>query len=239
MRYPVNRFKEDWNITAGNSFGQQINANYWHEGTDINDNGGGNSDLGKEIFAISNGEMVYWHGAKHPTTGFGYHNVYKITGPWGTRWVHQAHNLSDLTPAPKSVSENEKIGRVGNSGTTHAHIHFSIFKVDPATLPNGIDTIAKTQQQLNDWWEDPIKFIEKYSQPADTLESLRKQRDDNWNLYQGEVAKLKALQGEFEALKGQFRDYKVSTDLEISNKATIILQLTERIKKIKDSVANG
>lgn len=191
MRYPVNNFKTEWNVSAGNPFGMKTSYGY-HDGVDINDNGGGNSDLGKEIFTIANGELVYWHGAKHPTTGFGYHSVYKITGPWGTRWVHQAHCMADLTPAPAPVAEGQRIARVGNSGTTWAHIHFAVFKVDPATLPNGIDTIAKTQQQLNDWWEDPIAFIEKWMQPVtpnlqQELDKARKERDENWNKYQNEV----------------------------------------------------
>ena len=177
MRYPVNNFKTEWNSTAGYGFGVQTTYGF-HEGVDINDNNGGDSDLGKEIYAIANGELVYYHAAKHPTTGFGYHSVYKIQGPWGTRWVHQAHCLSDLTPAPKAITENERIARVGKSGTTYAHIHFAIFKVDPVTLPFSIDTLAKTQQQLNDWWEDPIAFIERNMAPQIDYKVLYKQTKD-------------------------------------------------------------
>ena len=51
MRYPVNNFKTEWNETAGNPFG--IATSYgFHDGVDLNDNGGGNSDLGKEVYAI-------------------------------------------------------------------------------------------------------------------------------------------------------------------------------------------
>lgn len=187
MRWPVERFKEDWNLTAGLSFGQPTSYGF-HDGWDLNLNGAGDSDLGKEIFAISNGDLVYWHGAKHPTTGFGYHSVYKIQGSFGTRWVHQTHCMPDITPAPKAITENERIARVGKSGLNpndpdqKAHIHFSMFKVDPATLPDGIDTLAKTQQQLNDWWEDPIKFIEKQLQPIDELPQCKIDRDTNWNI---------------------------------------------------------
>ena len=198
MRYPVNNFKTDWNQTAGNGFGAKTTYGF-HDGVDLNDNGGGNSDLGKEIFVIQNGELVYYHAGKHPTTGFGYHSVYKITGSYGTRWVHQAHCMPDMTPAVKAVSENEKIARVGNSGTTYAHIHFAIFKVDPATLRNGIDTIAKTEQELNSWWENPIAFIEKQMTPPvndlqKELDKTRAERDTNWNLYQEEKKKVTDLQ---------------------------------------------
>lgn len=210
MRYPVNNFKTEWNSTAGLGFGA-VTSYGFHEGQDINDNGGGDSDLGKEIFTIANGEMVYWHGAKHPTSGFGYHNVYKIVGPWGTRWVHQAHCMPDLTPAPKAVLENERIARVGKSGTGFAHIHFAIFKVDPATLPNGIDTIASTQKQLNDWWEDPIKFIENQLSPSEPmvtipqkeLDAIRKARDDNYNNWQASLKTIAELKTQLGASSSQ------------------------------------
>lgn len=165
MRYPVNNFATEWNGTAGYGFGAATSYGF-HEGVDINDNLGGNSDLGKPLFAIADGQLVYYHTAKHPTTAFGYHHVYKITGAWGTRWVHEAHCQSDLIATVQDVKEGQQIAKVGNSGTTYAHCHFSIFKVDPATLTSGIDTIAKTQQQLNDWWENPIAFIEKYMNVA-------------------------------------------------------------------------
>lgn len=195
MRYPVSNFKLEWNTTAGHAFGTKTSYGY-HDGIDLNKNGGGDIELGAEIFCIEKGEMVYYHSGKHPTTGFGYHNVYKIVGSWGTRWIHQAHCLPDITIAPKAVLENERIARVGKSGTTYAHIHFSVFKVDPITLPNGIDTIATTEKQLNDWWEDPIKFIEKYMapQPQPDLQVQLSQcnidRDLNWNIASAICAEL-------------------------------------------------
>ena len=230
MRYPVNNFKSEWNVVAGNPFGKATTYGF-HEGVDINDNGGGNSDLGKEIFAIANGELQYWHGGKHPTTGFGYHSVYRIDGSWGTRWVHQAHCMTDLTPAVKAVSENEKIARVGNSGTTYAHIHFSVFKVDPAGLPNGIDTIAKTQQQLNDWWEDPIAFIERnMGQPAPQpdlqaeLDKVRAERDRNWNLYQEAEKKRIELEKQLNDVNQQIADIRLRLD-QAKQKAQEIVSL--------------
>lgn len=161
MRFPVNNFKEQWNTTAGYGFGAKTDYGY-HDGVDINLNGGGDSDLGQPIFAIANGKLVYYHKGSHPTKNFGYHSVYKIEGPFGTRWIHQAHMMDDFTIGAQDIKEGQQIGRVGKSGTVWAHIHFSIFKVDPSTLPNGIDTIATTSKQLNDWWEDPIAFIEKH-----------------------------------------------------------------------------
>ena len=206
MRYPVSNFKEEWNTTAGYGFGAKTPYGF-HEGVDLNKNGGGDIELGADIFAIQNGELQYWHSAKHPNTGFGYHSVYKITGSYGTRWIHQTHCLFDITQAPKAVTENEVIAHVGKSGTTYAHIHFAVFKVDPATLRDGIDTIAKTEKELNDWWEDPIKFIEanmaQPTPPSDTqkiIDELRTARDKNWGLYLAQIEKTKAVQDKYDKL---------------------------------------
>lgn len=172
MRYPVakneNDFKKNWYVALG--FGEQQPYGF-HEGGDINLKTGGDSDLGEPIHAISKFTREYFHFNSHPEAGFGVHYVYKIEGPWGTRWVHCAHNM--IAPEIQNKTdgnEGELLSYLGKTGRPRselpAHLHFSIFKVDPATLPNGIDTIAKTKQQLNDWWEDPIAFIEKYLNTA-------------------------------------------------------------------------
>ena len=195
MRYPVNRFKEDWNLTAGYRFGAKTSYGF-HEGDDLNKNGGGDIELGEHISQIAKGEMFYWHKDKHPDTGFGYHSVSKIVGPWGIRWVHNAHMLEDFVTTGV-VEEGQQIGKVGKSGISrtgvkYAHDHFSIFKVDPITLRNGIDTIAMNEQELNAWWENPIAFIEKWmnpnviSEPMATisqkeLDEIRKIRDTHYN----------------------------------------------------------
>lgn len=166
MRYPVDNYKTKWNNTAGYGFGA-VTSYGRHDGVDINDNNGGDSDLGQNIYAIAKGKVVYYHKNSHPNFGFGYHHVYRITGPWGVRWVHNAHVQDNYLTAPADVEEGQAIARVGKSGTQYAHIHFSIFKVDPATLPNGIDTIARNDQQLHEWFEDPIAFIEKWSKYVD------------------------------------------------------------------------
>lgn len=201
MRFPVNDFKEKWNTTAGYGFGAQTNYGY-HEAVDINLHSGGDSDLGQQIYAIAKGKLEYYHKGSHPTKNFGYHSVYRIEGPWGVRWVHQAHMMEDLTVGVQDISENQQIGRVGKSGTTWAHLHFSIFKVDPSTLSNGIDTIAKNKSELNSWWEDPIAFIERWRDvssekmvtlPQKELDEIRNARDQHYNDLQEEKKKNEQL----------------------------------------------
>jgi murein DD-endopeptidase MepM/ murein hydrolase activator NlpD len=165
MRFPVTNSGSLEEFTRlwynAQEFGKQVSANYFHEGVDLNLRTGGDTDLNQELKAISKGEVIYYHYSKHPTTGFGRHLVIRIDGAWGTRWVHYAHCQSDgFLSAVQSVNEGQIVAKVGKSGTKVAHLHISIFKVDPGTLRDGIDTIAKTQQELNDWWENPLEFIE-------------------------------------------------------------------------------
>jgi murein DD-endopeptidase MepM/ murein hydrolase activator NlpD len=165
MRYPVGNtgskeeYERDW--YNAQTFGNETRYGY-HEGVDINLKTGGDTDLGKELKAIASGEIVYYHYSSHPTSGFGRHLVIKIDGAWGTRWAHYAHcDTLDFINKAQLVSEGQIIARLGKSGTSYAHLHFSLYKVDPATL-GGIDKYAKTQEDLNKYWEDPIAFINKW-----------------------------------------------------------------------------
>ena len=167
MRFPVgtgdrNEFIKNWYIADG--FGSyRALGNYYHSGADINLRSGGNSDIGQSIHAISTGRLVYYHKGSHPTRGYGVHNVYRIEGVWGVRWIHSAHcQTNDFVGQVTDLAESDLTGRIGNSGTVWGHLHLACFRVDPATLRNGIDTIAKTPSELDNWWEDPIKFINKY-----------------------------------------------------------------------------
>jgi hypothetical protein len=167
MRYPVSNtgskeeFERDWKIDQ--IFGNQTTYGF-HEGVDINLKTGGDTDLGQELKSISNGKIVYYHYASHPSTAFGRHLVIRIDGAWGSRWVHYCHCLeTGFLNSSQDVSEGQIVAHLGKSGTTAAHLHFSIFKVDPASI-GGIDQIARNTTDLNNWWEDPIAFMEKWMQ---------------------------------------------------------------------------
>src|SRR3990167_1693838 len=154
MRFPVSNYRTEWNITAG--FGFAAKTDYGsHEAVDLNDNSGGNSDLGKPLYAIADGVVTSVHNHT-AVTSFGKHIHIQIDGPWGTRYVHYAHCNEILVEVGDSVKEGQKIATVGNSGTVLAHCHFAIKKE-----PTGIDAIAKTLDDLKKW-EDPIAFIEQW-----------------------------------------------------------------------------
>jgi len=166
MRYPVDNYKTESNNHAGYDFGDQT-AYGFHDGKDINDNGGGNSDLGKPLYAIAKGRVVGVH--KHTgSNNFGNHFFLLIEGPWGIRYVHYAHCLEVLVTEGQEVPEGMLVAKVGNSGTVYAHCHFAIKK-----KPSGMDDVANNKTELEDIWEDPNAFIEKYlndspTQPSDS-----------------------------------------------------------------------
>ncbi len=157
-------YQNDWRIDQG--FGA-VTTYGRHEGVDLNLKTGGDTDLGQPLYAIANGQITYYHFAGHPTTGFGRHIVIKIEGPWGTRWCMYSHcSDQDFLNATQSVTEGQMIARLGKSGNSPtAHLHFSIWKVDPASN-GGIDSIAHNDSELNSKWEDPIAFINTWTQPV-------------------------------------------------------------------------
>lgn len=167
MIYPVNNYQLDWRVDQ--VFGNPTSYGF-HEGVDLNLKTGGDTDLGQEIKSVTEGTIMYFHYNSHPSTGFGRHIVYEIRGDWGVRWCMYSHcDASGFQNQVQDVPEGRVIARLGKSGNSPtAHLHWSLFKVDPSTI-GGIDTIAKTQQQLNDWWEDPIAFVEKWMKPQECI----------------------------------------------------------------------
>ena len=162
MRYPVgDGTREDFEKYWYNAqaFGNQTSYG-WHEGCDYNLKTGADTDLGQPLYAIADGKVSYYHKSSHPNTGFGIHIVTEHDTPWGKRWCHYAHcSASNFLNQPVDIKEGKKIAEIGKSGTSAGHVHFSVYKIDPANLPNGIDTYAKTKTQLNDWWQDPTEFL--------------------------------------------------------------------------------
>ena len=196
MRYAVSNtgnkqdFEKDWYIASGFGEPRKNSAGvvtYYHEGVDINLRTGGDTDLNQELKAIANGKIVYYHqDHANISNTFGRHLVYKIDGAWGTRWIHYAH-CSELNflGSEQEVMEGQVIARIGKSGTSSAHLHMSIFKIDPVTL--GIDNIANNQTELNQHWEDPIAFIDKWIVAPATKPVITDQTKINLGAFLGEM----------------------------------------------------
>lgn len=180
MKYPVGNgsredFEKQFYVALG--FGEKQPYGF-HEGADINLKTGGDSDLGVAINAIADWELKYYHIKSHIESGFGTHLVYEVISPWGKRWIHIAHCQNPIDPVKKSKGiAGEKIAEIDKTGRPRlvlpAHLHLSVFKVDPTALPGTIDAIAKTEKQLNDWWEDPITFFHKWNDNKDDTMNIK------------------------------------------------------------------
>jgi len=183
MRYPVDNFLTDWNTTAGYEYGDKTDYGF-HEADDLNLNGGGNNDLGQPIYAVTDGEITSVHShTGSPTFGNHIHLRFNIDGK--DYWAHYAHCQDVYVVEGQKVKQGDKIATCGNSGTTFAHVHFAI-----KNQPTGIDSIAKTQEDMKKW-ESPIKFIKSHlsETPMATitqkdLDQIRQDRDTHYNTTQ-------------------------------------------------------
>lgn len=190
MRYPVGRpgntLDNLWYIAQ--DFGAVTIYGY-HEGWDVNVRTGGDSDLGQPLYAVADGVIRYYHNTSHPDINFGRHMVLECSTPRGTRWYHYAH-AQEITTGQQTVQEGDVIGKLGKSGTSSAHLHFSVYKVNPSGLLQGIDSIAKTKTQLNNSWEK-FEILEEATMPTELQIYLGVQNDTEAK------ARLKEHLGEF------------------------------------------
>lgn len=192
MRFPTDNFLTDWNLTAGNAFGQKVDYGY-HEAADLNLNGGGNIDLGQPLFAVADGEITSVHTHTGSPT-FGKHLHLKFNADGKDYWAHYAHCDTILVTEGTRVKKGDKIATCGNSGTTFAHLHFAI-----KNQPTGIDGLAKTAEDLKKW-ENPIEFIKKHfvdvpmvTITQEELDQIRKDRDTHYNNLQDEKKNVEQL----------------------------------------------
>lgn len=192
MTFPVKDFKSLWNLTAGLGFGAKTSYGF-HEASDINFNTGANTDLGQPTFAVADGEITSVHShTGSPTFGKHIHLKFNIDGK--DYWAHYAHLQDVFVVEGQKVKQGDKVGTVGNSGTTFAHLHFGI-----KNQPTGIDGLAKTSDDLKKW-ENPIPFIERHFEEEQTvtisqkeLDEIRLARDENHNKFLAEQKKNEDL----------------------------------------------
>ena len=132
---------------------QKFGKNH-HLGDDWNGLGGGNSDLGDPIYAISNGYVSY---AQEHIPSWG--NVIRIVHflPDSTQVESlYAHCHEMLVEENQWVSIGEKIGTIGNAdGRYKAHLHLELR--DEVGLPIGKGYDSETKGYL-----DPTEFIEAH-----------------------------------------------------------------------------
>lgn len=123
-----------------------------HLGDDWNGVGGGNSDLGDAIYAVSNG---YIKEAKNYEGGWG--NVISIVHLHKNKLYKSmyAHCDTILVKEKNFIKKGDKIATIGNcNGQYYAHLHFEIR--DSLALDIGGGYSKNTNGYL-----DPTKFIKK------------------------------------------------------------------------------
>ncbi len=125
-----------------------------HLGSDWNGNGGGNSDMGDDVFAIGNGVVFYAE-----NIGGGWGNVIRIVHNTGTAkdpvYVESLYGHFDkiLVDSGTVVKRGQKIGTIGNAGGIYyAHLHLEIRTQTEMPVGGGY-AADKTG------FTDPTKFI--------------------------------------------------------------------------------
>jgi len=128
----------------------------YHLGEDWNW-GKSNEDLGKPVYAVSNGK-VRWAG----NAGASWGGVVIIDHalPDGTRVTSMYAHLQNVIPTGTIVNRGDKIGEIGPTpkGSTGPHLHFEI-RTDPSIgIGPGYGKSCKG-------WTDPSTFIDSHRPP--------------------------------------------------------------------------
>jgi len=239
MRYPCGTSNADFikNWYNAQPFGSKTSYGY-HDGEDYNLKSGGNSDLGQPLVAVADGKIIYYHNDSHPTTGFGKHMVLECETSKGKRWYHYCH-CQEITSKIADVKEGEVIGKLGKSGTTFAHLHFTVFKVDPAKLYKGIDSIALNTTNLNTWWERFELIKGETSMPEliqiekKDFEKLIKEAGEKDNTIDGLEIDVFNKETEIKGLKTSLEEKSVKITSQNSEIDTLGKQITAKDKTIE------
>lgn len=150
-------FKEDSKVDG--VFGETRGYGF-HSGVDENGTGGGNTDCGYKLYPIKEGTIVH---ASHSTTGYGNIVVCRIEGEFGERWVRYCHCREILINSGE-VTQDTPIATLGTSGnSTACHLHWDVIK---KPLRNW-RTYAKTEELLNEYFEDPTAFFNRWKDVED------------------------------------------------------------------------
>lgn len=215
MRYPVGLgtqqdFDKNWYIAS--KFGE-YRTTYYHSGDDYNLKTGGDSDLGQPLHAIMDGEIVSTDTTSN--TGFGKQIYLKFIIDGKTYYAGYNHCDSIGVKSGDKVKEGQVIGTLGKSGTTSAHLHFSI-----KNTANGMDNVPNSLEELKQW-ENPTAFIKKYlgGNMADEkiyteaqMTEVRLARDANYNNWQQEKDEHDKTKRQLMELQGRYNKLAAEHD---------------------------
>jgi murein DD-endopeptidase MepM/ murein hydrolase activator NlpD len=133
---------------------------FWHPGEDWNGRGGGDTDLGDPIYAISNGKVV----------DFGHYRVWgnivllEHTLPDGTQvWSQYAHlDKIMINQKGQEIQRGRQIGTMGKGDNNRyiAHLHFEIRR-KKLSISNW-SPLVKDRSAVLANYHDPSKFIKSH-----------------------------------------------------------------------------
>lgn len=149
-------FEKYWYIAS--RFGEN-RGSYYHSGDDYNLKTGGETDFGKPVLAVADGEITGIDNSS--TTGFGKQIYLRFVINGKTYWAGYDHLNMINVYVGQMVKKGYIIGHIGKSGTKSSHLHFVI-----KNKANGMDNVPNTLEELKEW-EDPTEFIYKHYQEAD------------------------------------------------------------------------
>lgn len=210
------------NTWAGYTFKESLGVNAGvHTGVDYNGPGAGNSDLGMETRSIAAG-IVRWTGNRN---NLGYGNMIIIEHPLSptlknelgcdslySRYMHL--NQIDVT-VDQEVAMGQKIGTVGNSGTTWAHLHLDLYKstIDGGGVHFRYDKFTQLLSYL-----DGYHFIQNHLNAVDLAPSLlpyQRVLENKDGVYQRETPSLSGKiikDWAYDAEPFNFKGYVRATD---------------------------
>jgi VCBS repeat-containing protein len=155
-----------------NEFNSDINKGKgsYHLGEDWNGSGGGDTDLGAPVFAISNGQVI---SAIKNSAGLGSYVVVQhdlpspllINGEWRTSVFSLYSHLDSIDVlSGQTVAFGEQVGTIGKSGegVKSAHLHFEIRLTDPRLGAEFQDFDGYNPTGAPSNWVDPTDFINAF-----------------------------------------------------------------------------
>ena len=203
-------------------------ANSFHPGDDYNWGNTGNADLGKPVWAITDGKVVY---SGDDTVLYGKMIVIEHTLDAETRkfikdnyrmdvavlYSLYAHLLERYVAIGNRVNSASLIGRVGKSGVTYAHLHTELYRgdLDLKDKPWRFYPIGWKKELIVRNWLPVYSLIEKAKayQPAPPVDQ-----------YVVEFTKLKI---DIDRLKAETDGLNSSADKKAAYNSTM-----EKVKKI-------
>lgn len=219
------------------------NYNTYHPGEDYNW-GGGNDDLGQDVVATSSGVVIY---ANKLATGYGNMVVIKHTLGYNLkRYIKDTYgidtnelyslyaHLQDFSvKVGDAVTSGQVIAKVGNTGTTWAHLHFEIYAP--------IGDLAKTAFRFypsvaTGWTKEKTKLyylpayflIEATKQLPDLIDSFLGKPKDYWLQVEKDRESLLAQVGEIDRnWAAKYEKMEKEKQIEISTLTEQVLQQTK------------